>query len=578
MIRVNDCQATLQQFATETGPRLRVLCARVGRSTATGADGRVVPKEASTSSDHAAFSAVRLWRGSLSLACSVRYVATVVVIAGGYYAFTELGKSLLLTGPAGAFWPSAGLGIAVLYLGGLRWWPAILLGDLGSLLGDVIALAVPPGTALAEAGGDLARTVVSVAILRRLAGPRIAMNRIEQVGAVLVAVVAGGAISATVAMLALQAGDVIKASEMSVFWRSWWLGDVSGGLVVLPLALAWAQPQAPLFQRRLMWRRQAARALVGRRVAWEGALVIAAVGGLSVAALSAGQPLTYLVFPALIWGALRLGSRGATVAVAVAVLIAVSVTSNQVGPFVEHSPNDSALSLQLYIVVATLTTLCLAVVVSERRRAALELAASRGRIVAAGDAERRRIERDLHDGAQQRLVALRVRLGLADDLIERDPADAQQKIGKLQAEIDDVLDDVKSLAAGIYPSVLAGSGLAEAVRTLAQQSPIAASVEIQGAARCRPEVESAVYFCCSEALQNATKHASGATTVVISLTRNSEMRFEIQDNGFGFSPRHVRSGQGLENMRERMESVGGTVRIISTPTKGTRIVGTIPHP
>jgi signal transduction histidine kinase len=513
----------------------------------------------------------------VSFALSPRYVATVLLIAGGYYGFTALGKALLLTGPAGAFWPSAGVGIAILYLGGLRWWPAVLLGDLGSLVGDVVQLGVPWGSALAEAGGDLARTLASVVILRRLGGPRVAMDRLGQVGAVLVAVVAGGAISATVAMLALLAGGVIKASEMSVFWRSWWLGDVSGGLVVLPLALAWAGPLARIPRRRDAWARALAPVL-RRRVVWEGALVIAAVVGLSVGALPADEPLTYLVFPALIWGALRLGPQGATLAVAVAVVITVWDTSNKLGPFVEHLPTDSALNLQLYITIAALTTLCLAAVVTERRRAALALAASRARIVAAGDAERRRIERDLHDGAQQRLVAVRVRLGLADDLIERDPASARQKIGELRPMIDEVIDEVRSLAAGLYPTPLAEAGLAEALRSLALRSPIAASVEIDGAERCRPEVEAAVYFCCSEALQNAAKHAHGATTITISLKRNGGLRFEIQDDGSGFSTHHAHSGQGLANMRDRIEAVGGTVNIRSHPANGTRVIGCIVNP
>src|SRR3954454_18655837 len=307
----------------------------------------------------------------------VRYAAGVLAIAAAYYAFAVGGKALLLTGPAGAFWPAAGLSVAVLYLGGLRWWPAILLGDLGSLLGDVLSDAVPVGTALAQAVGDMTGLLAAALILRRLVGRRAAMDRLQHVGAVLVAVAVGAAISAAVAMLSVRAGGRIATSEMSVFWRSWWLGDLAGGLVVLPLALAWARPRAPAW---------------GQRGAAEGALMVATVIALSLLAVSSNDPLTYLVFPAFIWAALRFGPQGATLAVAVAVLIAIWSASKEVGPFVEHSATHSALSLQLYIAVAALTTLCLAAIVSERDRAAGALAEARTRNATAAGDERRRIQ------------------------------------------------------------------------------------------------------------------------------------------------------------------------------------------
>ena len=493
---------------------------------------------------------------------SARYGATVVLIAAVYYGFTEGGKALLLTGPAGAFWPSAGLGIAVLYLGGLRWWPALLLGDLASLAGDVTGLGVPPGSALAEAAGDLGRTLAAVIIIQRLAGPRIAVDRLQHVWAVLLAVAAGAAISATTAMFALWAGGIIGAPELSVFWRSWWLGDLSGALVVVPLALAWARPPGA--------------ALRGRGTL-ELALAIAAVTALSVSALSADQALTYLVFPALIWAALRFGPQGATLAVAVAVVIGVWVTSNALGPFAEHSPTDSALELQLYITLAALTTLCLAAIITERRRAVVELAESRERILAVGDAERQRVERDLHDGAQQRLVALRIRLGLVQDLLQRDPASADRILGELGDETEDALADVRSLAAGIFPAGLANYGLADTLRSLVRQAPIAATVEVDGSDRYRPEVETAVYFCCSEALQNAVKHAGSAASVAITLRCNGDLRFEVRDDGPGFYPRRAGWGQGLANMRDRITAVGGTLAIRSVPGRGTSVIGTIPE-
>jgi integral membrane sensor domain MASE1 len=389
---------------------MRASSRRIARPSAREAV-RSPPKEAATSADSPS-TTLHTGRGNPISASSARYAAVVVVIAAASFALAQGGKALLLTGPAGAFWPAGGLGIAVLYLGGLRWWPGVLLGDLGSLLWDVLStdLAVPVGSALAEAAGDMARTLLAVFILHWLAGPRAAMDRLRDVGAVLVGVASGAAISATVAMLALRAGNVIADTHLTEFWRSWWLGDVAGGLVVIPLALAWTCRPTPAWRGR----------------GWEGALMMAAVVALSAIAMSADQPLTYIVFPAFIWAALRFGPRGATLAVAVAVVIAVWATSNHLGPFVEHLPTDSALNLQLYITFAALTTLCLAAIVSERRRVALELAESRSRVAAAGAEERHRLERELHDSAQNRLIALQMRLVLARERRSWRPLSSRQ--------------------------------------------------------------------------------------------------------------------------------------------------------
>ena len=157
------------------------------------------------------------WR-SLSTARSVRYVAGVVLIAIGYDVFAQGGEALLLTGPAGAFWPATGVGIAVLYLGGLRWWPGVLLGDLLSREWAHL----PLGTALAESAGNITRAIVAAIILRRLIGPRAGMDRLSHVGGVLAAVAIGEAISATVAMLALTAGGVLD-------WAIWPCSGAAGG-------------------------------------------------------------------------------------------------------------------------------------------------------------------------------------------------------------------------------------------------------------------------------------------------------------------------------------------------------------
>ena len=203
-----------------------------------------------------------------------------------------------------------------------------------------------------------------------------------------------------------------------------------------------------------------------------------------------------------------------------------------------------------------------------------ELRESRARILAAADDERRRIERNLHDGGQQRLVALRVRLELADEAMRDSPARARRMLQQLGAEVDAALDELRSLAAGVYPSLLADRGLTDALRSAALRSPVPVSVVVDGEDRYGQDVEAAVYFCCLEALQNVAKHAPGAHAVAVSLERNGDLRFSVSDDGPGFDAET--NGNGLVNMRDRVSAVGGTLEIKSAPGIGTEIVGHVP--
>ena len=499
------------------------------------------------------------WRSLLD-ASSVRYAAGVVLIAAGYYTAAQGGEALLLTGPAGAFWPATGVGIAVLYLGGMRWWPGVLLGDLLSREWTEL----PLGTALAESAGNTARALVAVLIIRRLAGPRAGMDRLEHVGAVLLGVAVGEALSATIAMFALRAGDVIEASELGVFWRSWWLGGVSGGLVVVPLALAWARGRAEV------WR---------ARGALETTLMLTAVVGLSAIALSADQPLAYVVFPAFIWAALHFGPQGATVAVAVATVIAVWVTANDAGAFHEVAAGNSALNLQLYITVAALTTLCLAAIVSERQRAAGELAESRARIAAAGALERRRLEAELHDGAQNRLFTLQMDVRAAQ---ERSARSAPELTGSFDVIIDDaraVGDELRRIAHGLSPPLLATHGLVDALRAEARHSAIPVEIAGGNIGSSEPSTELAVYFSCLESIQNAVKHAGPGATIAVRFSRDGDdLRFSIRDTGRGFDPRSAPRGAGLDSIHDRIETLGGHVDVDPGPGRGTTVACVVPWP
>jgi signal transduction histidine kinase len=205
-----------------------------------------------------------------------------------------------------------------------------------------------------------------------------------------------------------------------------------------------------------------------------------------------------------------------------------------------------------------------------------ELRASRQRLVAAQDGERRKIERDIHDGAQQQLVALAVQLKLLQGLIQGDSAKALRLAETLQAATNEALEDLRDLARGIYPPLLADKGLAAALESQARRSPVAVTVEPDGVGRYSQDVESAVYFCCLEALNNVAKYAA-ASAVTMSLAQDAgRLSFRIVDDGQGFDPAAIGYGTGLQGMADRLDAIGGELNVESAPGRGTTVVGRVP--
>ncbi|MET0727048.1 MAG: histidine kinase [Acidimicrobiales bacterium] len=205
-----------------------------------------------------------------------------------------------------------------------------------------------------------------------------------------------------------------------------------------------------------------------------------------------------------------------------------------------------------------------------------DLRASRARIVATGDAERRKIERNLHDGAQQHLVALAVNLRLTKDMLADDPEGAAEMLEALGDAVKDTIRELRDLAHGIYPPLLMDSGLPEALRAAANRSLLAVSVDVDGVERYPTEVEAAVYFCCLEALQNAAKHAPDAEVVLRLRDAGGVLAFEVTDDGPGFDVTIAQNGHGFTNMGDRLGAIGGTVAWRSTPGTGTTIAGSVP--
>ena len=205
-----------------------------------------------------------------------------------------------------------------------------------------------------------------------------------------------------------------------------------------------------------------------------------------------------------------------------------------------------------------------------------EVLESRARIQAAADHERRRIEHDLHDGAQQRLVTLRIKLELAAEQSADDSEVRAETLRALGREVDEALDEVRSLARGIYPAPLAARGLVEALRAAALRAALPTTVLAGGIGRYSREIESAAYFCCLEAMQNADKHAAGASAAVIELIEDEVLIIEVRDDGAGFDVGGTAGGLGFTSMRDRLAAVGGRFAIHSVPGRGTRVTVTIP--
>jgi signal transduction histidine kinase len=485
-----------------------------------------------------------------------RYVGGVAALAALYYLAAKLGYELEFAGPVAAIvWLPAGVAIAFLALGGLRFWPGVLIGDL--LANDYAAL--PLGSALGQTAGNMLEVLVAALVIRRLTARGSPLGSLSGLGRLLIVIAGATAISAVVGPLSLLAGGVISTSELPEVARTWWLGDAAGALVVIPLALAWYQrlPRG--------WT---------RRRAMEGLAMIAAVAGMSEIAFRSERPLAYLAFPALGWAGLRFGRRGATLAIAVAVGFAVWNTTHYHGPFVFDSITLSVLTTQLYIAVAALSTLSLAALVSERRRVAERLDASRARLVHAADTERRRLEHNLHDGAQQRLTALAIRLGSAADRAREADEPGAPALREAGEQVILAIAELREITHGIHPSALTDGGLAVAIRDVAARSNVPVTLVELPCTRLDAAAETTAYYLFAEALTNAQKHARASSIWVRATTAPGTLHLEISDDGVGGATE--RAGGGLTGLRDRVEALGGRFTIESPNGHGTRIAAAIP--
>ena len=652
----------------------------------------------------------------------VRYGAEVGVVAGLYYGAARAGLHLAyLHGSVTALWPPVGVGIAALVILGPGVWPAIVIGDL--LVAD---FSTPWGTVAGQTVGNTLEVVVAALLFRRLAERRTSLERVWDVLALVACAAVGTLISAVFGVMSLRLGDVIRAAEFGSVFRTWWLADFSGALVFAPLILVWAGIRS--------WR-------MGRVQLAEGAVLLAV---LIVLIEVPSQPdVPYIVFPVLIWAALRFGPAGAATTVAITSCLTVWNTAHGSGPFVRQSLTHSLLASQLFVAVAALTSLILAAVTAERaaseraqqaltaEQAALrkiatlvageaaskrvfeqvtaeaartvgalaaslarfdeddtvvfvggwsttgtlafpigsrlpleatgilaavratgepqridryqgrpgevierftsfgygsataapvklggqvwgalvaagspgipfplgserrltdfadlvaqalanaeayrKLAASRARIVEAADTERRRLERNLHDGAQQRLVSLAIQLRVIATTMQRDPEAAETLLGEAHRELAQALDELRELARGIHPAVLTDRGLSAALHALAVRAPIPVALARVPDSRLPDPIEAAIYYLVAEAITNVAKYAHATQASVAVERSNGIATVVVSDDGVGGAV--PGPGSGLVGLTDRVEALGGRLHLESPPGRGTRLSAEIP--
>jgi signal transduction histidine kinase len=483
-----------------------------------------------------------------------RDAAGVAALAVLYYGSAKLGYGLAFAGPVAAVvWLPVGVAVAFLALFGLRYWPGALIGDL---LANPYS-ALPLGGALGQSVGNILEAVLAAWLIRRLMREGSPLERAPDVLRVLAAIAAGTLVSALVGPFSLLASGAVSAHALPGVVRTWWLGDFCGVLIVVPLALAWIRP---------------ASFRVGARQLVEATLLLAVTAAVSAVAAGESDPLTYLVFPILALVVFRFGIRGGTLAVLVALTVTIWTTIHVDGPFDTHSFTRSVMSTQLFLVVAAISVLFFYAVISERRLLAERLGESRERALRAAEVERHRIERDLHDGAQQRLLALAMRLRLAA-VKDAVPPESSVLLLDAEQELQRAIGELRELSRGIHPSLLTRLGLGGAVRSMAARSTVPVLLVELPFFRVDEVAETAAYFVVAEAIANAQKHAQASTIRVSIRFRAPALRLTVSDDGSGGAVE--RPGSGLAGLRERVESVGGKFFVTSF-SGGTTISASIP--
>jgi signal transduction histidine kinase len=473
-----------------------------------------------------------------------------------YSGAAHLSYALRFAGPVSSLvWLPVGVGIAFLYMRGLRFWPAVVIGDLTANQYSTL----PLGSAVGQTCGNLVEILLAAWLLQRLVSPVRPLESIRSVLGLFGALAAGTLVSAVIGPVSLWIGGAISGGSLPRVSASWWLGDFCGAAIVVPTVLAW-------------WR--AGPSHWDRSRAVEAALLGVLLLTLNIAAVAGRGPVSYIAFPALMWAALRFGRRGATTAFIISAAFMIWGTTHYLGAFDVGSINRGLLETQLYVAVTAVATLLVAALAREREQLAAAALASRKRIVVAADEERRRIERNLHDGAQARLVALSAHLSLAAAEAQRSPDTGASSLAAGKEEVLLAIDELRDLVRGIHPAALRKYGFARAVEEVAARSSTPIELPVLPAGRFDETAEATAYYVVLEAVTNAQRHAGATIIRVRADLVGATLEVEIADDGIGGAVEQ--SSLGLQGLRDRVEATGGSFTLSSDVDRGTVVQARIP--
>jgi signal transduction histidine kinase len=529
------------------------------------------------------------------------YLFKLASLAVVYHLAARLGLKMayvqINTSPV---WPPTGIALAALLLFGYNLWPGISLGVLvGSLL-----TGAPVGLAVGMALGNTLEALVGAYCLKRFVGFHNAMDRIQDVVGLALFSVLSTALGASIGILTLLLTGGIVWQAAGNIWITWWIGDLLGALVVAPVLLVWATPPSYRATRRMVDEGVVVLALLAA-VTWY-------VFGSRAYAGVLHQAMIYVIFPFMIWTALRLGQRGAATAIFLVSGIAIWATSQGMGPFSLESKNDSLVLLQTFMGVVSLTSLILAAAATERRKAAgalhqrvkdlaalneqnawlfeevrqgnQQLHALSQRLMKAQEEERLHLSRELHDESGQLVAALTMQLGL----LERDasqPEALNQHITELKRATQEIQDNLHQLAVNLRPASLDHLGLVTALQQYTEEFgrkyDIQTDFEAVGmrGRRLPIEIEIAMFRIVQESLTNVALHARATHVDVLVNVHETRVAATIEDDGVGFSPlpSAAENTLGLFGMRERVEMLGGRLSVESAPGKGTTVTAEVPY-